>query len=236
MSALELILNRAVKSVKEGHCLTHNYTVHDILSTAAIIPVYAIFLFFPGYSFGWLSDLLRFSIQLHNQKNYYFSLPLSLVITTIATNLLGRYVSSTVLLWTFCIVAAATIIQLVTTWVRRPKVAGHGMANTTKIACGLAIVWTLVVIASLVDIQIGSRLYPSTALWDHAVRIAFLHSALRTGPPIRNPFSYLGSVLIARYYYFWYVVCSYPARLTHIKLLDACFTEAPCGAVSYWPH
>ena len=38
-----------------------------------------------------------------------------------------------------------------------------------------------------------------------------------TGPPIRNPFSYLGSAPIARYYYFWYVVCSYPARLTHIN-------------------
>ena len=158
--------------------MTHNYTVHDILSMAAIIPVYAIFLFFPGYSFGWLSDLLQFRSS-STTRRILLSLPLSLVITTIATNLLGRYVSSTVLLWTFCIVAAATIIQLVTTRVWLPKVAGHGMANTTKIACGLAIVWTLVVIASLVDIKIGSRLYPSTALWDHAVRIAFLHSALR---------------------------------------------------------
>lgn len=90
------------------------------------------------------------------------------------------------------------------------------MAGTTKIACGIACLWIVVVIASLADIQIGNRLYPSTALWDHAVRIAFLHSAMRTGPPIRNPFSYLGSAPIARYYYFWYVLCSYPAKLSHI--------------------
>ena len=133
-----------------------------------------------------------------------------------ATNLLGRYVSSTSILWAFCIVAAVTISQLTYAWARRPKVAASGMATSTKIACGIAIAWVIVVIASLADIQIGSRLYPSTALWDHSVRIAFLHSALRTGPPIRNPFSYLGSAPVARYYYFWYVLCSYPARLTHI--------------------
>lgn len=124
--------------------------------------------------------------------------------------------SSTVILWAFCILAMATIFQLTYEWTRRAKAAASYIPITSKIACGIAITWTVVVIASLVDIQIGSRLYPSTALWDHAVRIAFLHSAMRTGPPIRNPFSYLGSAPIARYYYFWYVLCSYPSRLSHI--------------------
>jgi hypothetical protein len=113
-------------------------------------------------------------------------------------------------------VAAGTIFHLIYKWARWSKADCSGMARTTKIACGIAIVWAIVVIASLADIQIGSRLYPSTALWDHAVRIAFLHSAMRTGPPLRNPFSYLGSAPIARYYYYWYVLCSYPAKLTHI--------------------
>ncbi|MGB8478079.1 MAG: hypothetical protein WCE63_04460 [Acidobacteriaceae bacterium] len=195
--------------------MTHNYTVHDIVSTAAIVPVFAIFLFFPGYSFGWFTDLLQFRSSSISRR-ILLSLPLSLVISTIATNLLGRYLSSTVILWGFCVVAAATIFHLTYTWARRPKTAASGMAGTTKIACGIAIVWAIVVIASLADVQIGSRLYANTALWDHAVRIAFLHSAMRTGPPIRNPFSYLGSAPIARYYYYWYVLCSYPARLTNI--------------------
>lgn len=201
----------------EGYCLTHNYTVQDIISTAAIVPVFAVFLFFPGYCFGWLTDLLQFRSGSTSRK-ILLSLPLSLVVSTIAANLLGRYVSSTVILWAFGIVAAGTIFQLTYTWARRPKIATRGIATSTKIAGGIAIAWTLVVIASLTDIQIGSRLYPSTALWDHAVRIAFLHSAMRTGPPIRNPFSDLGSAPIARYYYFWYVLCSYPARLIHIDL------------------
>jgi hypothetical protein len=195
--------------------LIHNYTVHDIVSTIATVPVFAIFLFFPGYSFGWFTDLLQFRSSTPTRR-ILLSLPLSLVISTIATNLVGRYLSSTVILWAFCIVAAGTIFQLTYTWVRRPRAASIGMARTTKIACGIAIVWAVVVIVSLADVQIGSRLYPSTALWDHAVRIAFIHSAMRSGPPIRNPFSYLGSAPIARYYYFWYVLCSYPARLTHI--------------------
>jgi hypothetical protein len=195
--------------------LIHNYTVHDVVSIAAIVPIFAIFLFFPGYSFGWYTDLLQFRSS-STSRRILLSLPLSLVISTIATNLVGRYLSSTVILWAFCIVAAVTIIQLNYLWVRRRRAASIGMARTTKIACGGAIVWAVVVITSLADIQIGSRIYPNTALWDHAVRIAFLHSAMRTGPPVRNPFSYLGSAPIARYYYYWYVLCSYPARLTHI--------------------
>jgi len=200
---------------EEGYCLTHHYTVHDVVSTAAIVPVFSIFLFFPGYSFGWFTDLLQFRSS-STSRRILLSLPLSLVISTIATNFVGRYLSSTVILWAFCIVAAGTIFHLIYEWARRSKAGCSSMARTTKIACGIAIVWAIVVIASLADIQIGSRLYPSTALWDHAVRIAFLHSAMRTGPPIRNPFSFLGSAPIARYYYFWYVLCSYPARLTHI--------------------
>jgi len=199
----------------EGYCLIHNYTVHDILSTAAIVPVFAIFLFFPGYCFGWFTDLLQFRSS-SNARKILLSLPLSLVISTIAANLLGRYVSSTLILWAFCSVTAITSVHLVYTWLRRRKLAPRGIARSTKIALGMAIAWAIVVIASLADIQIGSRLYPSTALWDHAVRIAFLHSAMRTAPPIRNPFSYLGSAPIARYYYYWYVLCSYPARLSHI--------------------
>jgi hypothetical protein len=149
-------------------------------------------------------------------RRVLLSLPLSLVISTIVTNLLGRYLSSTVILWAFCVLAAATTVALLGSSVRGRKVDARRMERTTKIACAFAIVWVVVVMVSLADIQIGSRLYPSTALWDHAVRIAFLHSAMRSGPPIRNPFSYLGSAPIARYYYFWYVLCSYPARLTHI--------------------
>lgn len=200
---------------EEGYFLTHNYTVHDLVSTAAIVPVFAIFLFFPGYSFGWFTDLLQFRSSTLSRR-ILLSLPVSLVLSTIATNLVGRYLSSAVILWAFCMVAVATIFHLTYKWARRSKADSSGMARTTKIACVLAILWAIVVIASLADIQIGSRLYPSTALWDHAVRIAFLHSALRSGPPIRNPFSYLGSAPIARYYYYWYVLCSYPAKLTHI--------------------
>ena len=195
--------------------LTHNYTVHDVVSTAAIVPFFAIFLFFPGYCFGWLTDLLQFRCS-STARKILLSLPLSLVISTIATNLVGRYLNSTVILWAFCIVTAGTLLYWISRWVRRTKTVSGSMGLSTKIVCGLAILWTVVVIVSLADIQIGSRLYPSTAMFDHAVRIAFLHSAMRTGPPIRNPFSYLGSAPIARYYYFWYVLCSYPARLSHI--------------------
>ncbi len=184
--------------------------------TAAAVPVFAIFLIFPGYSFGWVTDLLQFRSSTVTRK-MLLSLPFSIVISTMVTNSVGRYVPPTPILWAFVLVAVVIVFYWLREWARRPQPVCISVAKSTSIALVLAGLWTTVVIVSLADIGIGNKLYVSTALWDHAVRIAFIHSALRSGPPIRNPFFYLGSAPMARYYYYWYVLCSYPARLTHIN-------------------
>ncbi|MGH9615510.1 MAG: hypothetical protein ACRD28_02130 [Acidobacteriaceae bacterium] len=195
--------------------MIHNYTAHDLLATAAIVPVFAIFLVFPGYGVGWLTDLLQFRSS-STTRRILLSLPLSLAISTIVVNLVGRYVRPAIILWAFLIAGALVSFHWIYVWTRRkPRVSRA--AKSTKVALILAGLWTVIVIGSLADIEIGNKLYASTALWDHAVRIAFVHSALRSMPPVRNPFSYLGSAPVARYYYYWYVLCSYPARLTHFN-------------------
>ena len=47
-----------------------------------------------------------------------------------------------------------------------------------------------------------------------ANRVSALRVADRTSN--QEPILIFGSAPVARYYYFWYVLCSYPARLTHI--------------------
>ena len=235
MRAPGRILSCAAKPVDEGPCLTHNYTVHDVLSTAAIVPVFFFSLFFPGYCFWLAHRPAAVSIQFGRKKNSFES-------SAVACHFHHRDQPGRTMFKFNChslgllhCGGGDTIMQLGATG----GSAATGMLAaawraSTKIPCGLAVLWALVVIASLVDIQVGSRLYPNTAMWDHAIRIGFLHSAMRTGPPIRNPFTYLGRPRSLTTI-FWYVLCSYPARLT-TSILDVCFTAAPCGAASYWQH
>jgi hypothetical protein len=181
-----------------------------------MIPVFAIFLFAPGYVLGWATNLLRFRDSSINRQ-LLLSLPFSIVISTILADIAGRYLPAPVILWIFIALATAATIYGVRCWMQRPKESPLALHRAAKIALLLAGLWALAVIASLVDLQIGAKLYVSTALWDHAVRIAFLNSAMRSGAPPRNPFSYLGHAPVARYYYYWFVLCSYPTRLTHLS-------------------
>ncbi len=195
--------------------MINNYTLHDIAATAAIIPVFSIFLLTPGYGFGWITNLLNFRYR-SSTEQLLLSLPFSIVISTMLANLAGRYLSVNVILWTFIVIAVAVAFHGLGRWIRHQKLHPISIHISTKIAVLLALLWVLVVIASLVDVKVGGKLYVSSALWDHAVRIAFVQSALRAGSPPTNPFCYLGQAPIARYYYYWYVLCSFPARLTHI--------------------
>lgn len=195
--------------------LTHNYTLQDIAGTLASILVFAVFLFAPGYCFGLATDALGFRKRSAVEKSLH-SLPFSLVISIMAMNLVGRYVSANILLVCFLLCAAGVVIHLAQQWLRERKNNSCKLHVTTKIAIALAFLWAFIVVTSLVDIQWGGRLYVNTVIWDHAVRVAFVRSALRSRPPLTNPFCYLGFSPTARYYYYWYFLCSYPARLAHI--------------------
>ncbi len=193
----------------------HNYTLQDIAGTIAAIPVFAIFLCAPGYCFGLASNVMGFRGRSATEK-ILLSLPFSIVISIMVVNLVGRYVPARFLLWCFLLSAAWLFLHVAIQWFRQRQASPRKLPVTTKMAIGIAILWMLVVVISLVDIQWCGRLYVSTTVWDHAVRVAFVRSALRSGPPPTNPFCYLGFAPTSRYYYYWYVLCSYPARLAHI--------------------
>lgn len=196
--------------------MTPHFTLQDLAGSLESIPVFAIFLIAPGYCFGLASDTLGFRGRTEAER-LLLSLPFSLVLATVAVNLVGRYISADILLFLFVAMAAGILPYLTRQWLRSWWSGTGRMRGTTKVTVALAILWAIVVVALLVDIQTGGRLYVNTAIWDHADRVAFVRSALRSGPPLKNPFYYIGSAPIARYYYYyWYFLCSYPARLAHI--------------------
>ncbi|MFZ1941980.1 MAG: hypothetical protein WBF45_02460 [Acidobacteriaceae bacterium] len=195
--------------------MIHSYTLRDVVCTAAIMPVFCLFFLPPGYGFAWVTDLFRFRSRSITEQ-FLLSIPISLVVSAMLTNLAGRYLPGSVIMGVFLVAAAAVVVGCFLQLRGRRIAVPTRMRNTTKIGLLLAILWMLIVIASLVDLQIGHKLYVSATLYDQAVRVAFVSSAMRSGPPPVNPFSYLGSAPTARYYYYWYVLCSYPARLAHI--------------------
>ncbi|MDR3745346.1 MAG: hypothetical protein P4K80_04365 [Acidobacteriaceae bacterium] len=97
--------------------------------------------------------------------------------------------------------------------------SGNGVqqqASSSKsglLFAGIAALWVLFVVGELVDIGVGSRLFLSVTVFDHALRTAFVDAVLRTGVPPANPLYWPGHPAAMRYYYFWYVLVAAAAKL-----------------------
>jgi hypothetical protein len=83
------------------------------------------------------------------------------------------------------------------------------LSKDSLIALSLAGIWIPFVILSLVDIQIGNRLYNSIVSLDYTTRVAVTEAISRTGIPPINPSYFPGSpVKMTSLYYFWYILVS----------------------------
>ncbi|HEX2981291.1 MAG TPA: hypothetical protein VHO48_13560 [Anaerolineaceae bacterium] len=79
---------------------------------------------------------------------------------------------------------------------------------------GLILVWVIVAMLSLPDIQIGQALYLNTISFDHQTRIALTDAIFRTGIPPVNPHIYPGGPLYISYFYFWNLFPALLSRFT----------------------
>jgi len=79
-----------------------------------------------------------------------------------------------------------------------------------------ALIWVAVVMVSLLDFQKGQNLYSSLFLWDHASRVNWTESILRTGIPPGNSVYFYQHPASMRNYYFWYVLCAAVVKIFHL--------------------
>jgi hypothetical protein len=90
---------------------------------------------------------------------------------------------------------------------------------------GLAGAWVSFVVLSLVDLQVGKKLYFSVVLFDQSYRVAFTDAVARTGVPPANPLYFApdgaGHAGAMRYYYFWYVICATVMRIAGVTARQA---------------
>ena len=75
------------------------------------------------------------------------------------------------------------------------------------IAVVVAAAWAIIAIGSLIDIQLGDRLYFSPTIHDYSVRAPITAAISRDGVLPRSPLFFPGAAVPLRYHYFWYILC-----------------------------
>jgi len=186
----------------------------DILGCLRGVIAFAFVLLAPGYCLAWACDLLGFRRRpAHEQLPW--AVALSFGVMTIASVLLGKYVSLSAVCCLALLCGAFSLALVAARILSRPATPDQSRLapRTLRLATAVAAAFILFVIAELVDIGIGPHLYLSFTVFDHALRTAFVDSVLRTGVPPANPLFWPGHAASMRYYYFWYVLTAAAARL-----------------------
>ena len=200
--------------------LLTNFTVADVLGSIEASLLLSLFLFVPGYVIGWVTNVFLFR-QRRAVTQWALSTPLAVAVVPILVYLLGRYPS---VLWAFFVVVWVVFAGLIARkWKKGVSKENPPLVSRKVwIAICFALVWAVVAIGSLVDVQFKHRLYFSVTAYDYSLRTAITAEAARTIPPA-NPFFASTPPVPLKYHYFWMLICSLPARLAHVPPQDAMF-------------
>ena len=189
-----------------------NFTVLDVIGSVEATLLLGLFLFVPGYVIGWGTNVFSFR-QRRAVTQLALSTPLGVAVVPILVYLLGRF---PLVLWaTFVTVWLLFVGLIIRNWKTLSQKEAPLFTRNVRIATCFALVWAVVAIASLVDLQFKNRLYFSVAAYDYSMRTAITSEAARTIPPA-NPFFASTPPVPLKYHYFWMLICSLPVRLAHL--------------------
>src|SRR4051812_9668991 len=164
----------------------YNFMLQDLYGVIKAICLFPVFLVCPGYAAAWLLDLLEFRRRTAAFR-VAFSIPLSIALCQILTYWMGRFAG-------FGAVAAfygAGVLLcclLVALDLKRGELRRPWWPAKSGIFAVIACVWLAISVLSLIDLQIGDRLYYPVSSVDYGPRTAFVHSISTTGVPPANPF------------------------------------------------
>ena len=182
-----------------------NFTLVDILLSGWAFLLYSFFLIPPGYALGWALDLVSFRKQDAGVR-FLLSIPLSIALMPIVVYLIGRY-SFDWPVWTIYGVLFGVFFVVC-------RLRGLRIDRIVWIASAC---WIAVAFLSLVDLQLGKKLYYSVVAYDLNFRSVVTGAFARAHVlPITNPFFSNGTVQPFRYHYFWFMYSSLPVRLSQL--------------------
>lgn len=183
---------------------THGFMLADLRSTLIAACLFPLFVAAPGYALAWWFDLFEF-----RNRSWEFraglAVPLSISICPILVYLAGRFGTMHAVWGVFGFLWLACLAALVR---GRARLDAADVFRRNRPILTMLALWVIVALFSLVDLQLGDRLYYSTTALDFSVRTEFIHSVSITGIPPANPFYYPGHATPIRYHYFWLLICS----------------------------
>jgi hypothetical protein len=208
--------------VAEEVRILHDFsiTATQILESLLAIPAFLPATLCTGYLVAWFTNLLGFR-QRSLVERLFWSVPLSIGISTIAAVLIAWFLSLTAVVVFFLAGGLLWLGVLVREWLEVRSVGGKlaiGWQPLGGKALLLALIWIAVVIVSLVDFQSGHQLFMNIATYDHASRVSWTETIVRTGVPPANPLYWYKHAAALRYYYFWNVVCAAVAQMAHLPV------------------
>ena len=202
-----------------------NFTLLDIFGILHVLPFFALIFLAPGYCVGRMSNVLRFR-QRGAAEQWLLSMGISIVVMPITLNLLSRWFPLIVTVRLCWLLAGIAVGDLLMRWRRNRFSVASSIRRSTAVAIGLAILWAVVGLISLPDLQIGQRLYSTAAVADLGVRNALVASAMHGGAPPANPFFSPGTAVKLRYYYYWYVMTAIPGVAARVQPRAALFASS----------
>lgn len=203
-----------------------NFTMLDIVGAMRAMVGFACLLFAPGYLLAALLNLFGFKTR-GLLERIAWAIGLSLAVSPIVGILLLRIVSIGAVAILFETVTAVVLVLLVGSPRRlRMRFDRDTLALVFFIGFGIA-----VVLASLVDLQQGNRLYLSVSVLDQEFRVSFTNGIAHTGFPPMNPLYHPGAAMPLRYYYFWYALCAVCMKIAHVSARQALMASSCWAAI-----
>jgi hypothetical protein len=184
-----------------------NFTVADILGVSVGFVCFGLFAFAPGYTFGWLSDIFKFRRR-RLATRITAAVPLSIGLMPITAYLLWHLWLP--LVWgVFGACGVACVLLLIYDW----RILGLHLSRQGWTVAAIAVGWLVMGTLSLIDLQLGHRLYFPFSDLDHSTRTAFTAAIARDGIPPHNPFFFAGQPAPLHYHYFWLIPSALVDRL-----------------------
>lgn len=202
------------------------YTYADFWGSLWAVVVFTVVLLCPGYVVAWGCNLFAFRTKCLAER-ILWAVTLSFALMTITAVLLAKYTSLATDCWLAGLLGVTALVLT-----GRDAVRGQlriGLGTYGRMACLGMTVWILLAVIELIDIGLGSKLYMSLTIYDHALRTAFIDAVVRTGVPPSNPLYWTGHGAPMRYYYFWYVLCAVVVKLGHVSARQALVASCVWG-------
>ncbi len=195
-------------------------TVEQVVDSLLAIPAFLPATLCTGYLAAWFTNLHDFRNRSLVDR-LFWSVPLSVAVSTISSVLIGKAFSLTAVVM-FFLGSAVLFLAVVGSERFRLSRSGRnwvgGWSPLGGKATSLCVLWIVLAVLSLIDLQSNHQLFMSLTIFDHGPRVNWTESILRTGVPPANPFYFYEHPANMRYYYFWNVVCAAIARMSYLPV------------------